>query len=282
MDFATRMTQPYEARHLLVFLLSFLAACPTSGPRYVPDLDRSKGLPDSPTKLMDLANRLTDVSLAELPPPLAHTDRAVAALEKALAVAPQLSFEIQWRLARACFLMTEGLGDKSQGHAYAVRGVEYARHARSLNDKRVEPHYFLALNMAKVAEATSDVHLIRAMVEPARQAAAINRAYDSAGPLRFLGKVYPSAPAWPVSVGNPEKAIETLELAVKVAPVPLNRVFLGEAYYHDEEYEAAERQLRLALRDPRASKLDAQWKKEAQDYLGRIAAGANSDPRTNF
>jgi len=269
-------------KHPVLVLLLMSAACPSSGPRYVPDLDRSKGLPDNPRKLIELADRLTHVPMAEKPPPLSRTDRAVAALEKALTTAPQYSFEIQWRLARGCFLMTEALGARSQSHGYAVRGVEYARQARSLNERRVEPHYFLALNMAKVAEATSDVHLVKAMVEPARQAAKIDMTYDDAGPLRFLGKVYLTAPAWPVSVGNPDKALETLARAVKAAPVPLNRVFLGQAYYQDEEYEAAEQQLRLALRDARASKLAERWKKEARDYLNRIAAGASSDPRTSF
>lgn len=263
-------------------LLFLLAACPSSGPRYVPDPDRSKGLTEDPAKLVALADQLTAVPLAEKPPPLARVDRAIAALEKALTLAPDRRFEILWRLARACFEMTESLSERTQKHGYAVKGVEYARLAQSLNDKRVEPHYFLALNLAKVAEATANVQLITRMVKPAQEAAKIDETYDDAGPLRYLGKVYLTAPAWPVSVGDPGKAIETLERAVKLAPVPLNRVFLGQAYYQDEEYEAAERQLRQALGDARVSRLDERWKKEAEDYLGRIAAGATTDPRTNL
>ena len=264
-----------------VFLL-LLVACPSSGPRYVPDPDRSKDLPLDPARLIALADQLTAVSLAEKPPVLAKTDRALAALERALSVAPDKAFAIQWRLSRACFLMTEVLGEKSQKHYYANRGTEYARKARSLNDKRVEPHYFLALNLSKVAEATSNVQLITTMVKPASRAAGIDETYDSAGPLRYLGKVYLMAPAWPVSVGDPGKAIDTLERAVKLAPIPLNRIFLGQAYYHDEEYEAAEQQLRQALGDPRVGRLGKRWKKEAEDYLSRITAGATTDPRTNL
>jgi tetratricopeptide (TPR) repeat protein len=133
--------------------------------------------------------------------------------------------------------------------------------------------------MAKVAETTSNVRLVKAMVEPAERAEKIEAKYDDAGPLRFLGKVYLTAPAWPVSVGNPDKAIEMLERAVKLASVPLNRIFLGQAYYHDEEYELAEKQLRRALVDGRAKRLTERWRKEAREYLNRIAAGATSDPR---
>jgi tetratricopeptide (TPR) repeat protein len=252
--------------------------CPASGPRYIPDPDRARGLPSDPERLIQLADQLTAVPLSEKPPPLAKVDRAVAALENALAADPRRIFDAQWRLSRSCFLMTEGLSSKRQIRSYAVRGVEYARQARSHNVKRVEPHYFLALNMAKVAETTYDVHLVKAMVIPAKRAAKIDERYDDAGPLRFLGKVYLTAPAWPVSVGNPDKAIETLERAVKLAPVPLNRIFLGQAYYHDEEYELAEKQLRRALSDGRAKRVDERWKKEARDYLSRIAAGGE-DPR---
>lgn len=274
--------RPAKPTLTLSVVLVLLSACPSSGPRYVPDPDRDRGLPADVTRLIALADQLTAVPLAEEPPPLAKSDRAIAALEKARSLAPQRAFDIQWRLARACFLMTEALSDKSQQHNYAIRGSEYARGAQSLNDKRVEPHYFLALNQAKVAEATSNVQLIKAMVEPAKKAARIDETYDDAGPLRYLGKVYLTAPAWPVSVGDPGKAIETLERAVKLAPVPLNRVFLGQAYYHDEEYDAAERQLRQALGDPRVGRLDKRWRKEAEDYLGRIAAGSTTDPRTNL
>jgi len=263
-------------------LCTLLGGCFGSGPRYVPDADRNKDLPSDVDELIRLADRMTDVRLAEKPPPLSTTDRALAALERAVALGPKQPFEVYWRLSRACFMMTEGLDDKVQFHAFARRGVDYAQRARSLAPRRVEPHYFLALNTAKVAEATANAHLIQSIIEPAEQAMKIDEKYDDAGPLRILGKVYLTAPAWPVSVGSPEKAIDMLRRAVALAAVPLNRIFLGEAYYHDEEYDLAEKLIRQALSDGQANRLGERWKKEAQDYLNRIAAGDVDDPRTNF
>jgi tetratricopeptide (TPR) repeat protein len=274
------MTNLHLAMAVAAVLLN--VGCPTSGPRYVPDADRSKDLPADPQALIRLADRLANARLSEKPPPLSRTDRALAALERALELKPADRYEVFWRLSKTCFLMTELVEDKVQLHAFALRGVEYAQRARRLNSRRIEAHYFIALNTAKLAEVTSNVKLIQSMVEPAQKAARIDEKYDDAGPLRFLGKVYLTAPAWPVSVGNPEKAVETLKRAVELAPVPLNRVFLGEAYYLDEEYELAEEHLREALNDGRANRLDDRWRKEAQDYLNRIAAGDHTDPRTNL
>ena len=266
-------------RHTAAVLTVWLTVgCGGPGTRYIRDPDRARGLPVHPELLVKLADQLTAVPLSERPPSLATVDRAIAALENALAADPKWAFETQWRLSRACFLMTERLSARFQIRSYASRGVEYARQARGRKAGRVEPHYFLALNLAKVAETTYDVRLVKSMVKPARRAAAINAKYDDAGPLRFLGKVYLSAPAWPVSVGNPDKAIEMLERAVRLAPVPLNRIFLGQAYYHDEEYELAEQQLRTALADGRIKRVDRRWIKEARDYLGRMAGGGQ-DPR---
>lgn len=256
-----------------------LTGCPSSAPVFIADDDRTKGLPRDPEELVRLSDAMLKGKHSEKAPEVRQADRGLAALEKALKRGHPNRFEIYWRLSRACFVMTEGVENENQRHVYARRGVEYAQQAVKSDGKRVEGYYYLALNTAKVAESTSNVKLMKSVVEEAKKAAAINDGFDDAGPLRILGKVYITAPAWPVSVGSPERAVEVLSRAVSLAPVPLNQFFLAEALYHDEEYERAEELLRKALQDSRVNRVAERWRKEAEDYLKRLGTGSHTDPR---
>jgi len=75
-----------------------------------------------------------------------------------------------------------------------------------------------------------------------------------------------------VSIGDREKAVEVLERAVKLAPVPLNRLFLAEAYFHDDEYEKAREILESVLQLPPEQGLAPRWRSEAESYLKRVRA----------
>lgn len=236
-----------------------LAACPTPKPRFVPK-NGDAGLPDDPKALIALADQLT----AKEPATLENLDRAQAALTKAEQKAP--SFISRWRLARACFLMTALLKNKQQLVEVARAGMAHGETAAKLEPQRVEGHYYLALNMARVAEAKWKITYVKPMVAAGERARKLDATYDHAGPLVFLGKVYLTAPAWPVSVGNTEKAVKLLEEAVKIAPRPLNRLFLGQAYLEEEEEAKAKEQLTLALQ----GKLEDRWRREAQAALKRI------------
>ena len=60
--------------------------------------------------------------------------------------------------------------------------------------------------------------LVREMEREFKTAAALDAAFDYAGPERNLGLLYREAPGWPVSIGSKRKARELLEQAVKLAP----------------------------------------------------------------
>lgn len=259
-------------RLLLVSLVVMVGACGPSGPRYVSDPQRLRGLPDDPRKLVSLADTLTAAD--GLSP--RRTDRALAALEKALRRGHPKPYEVHWRTARACFLMTEQLPNTHQKLGYARVGRNAARRAVAIDKQRVEGYYYLALTTAKVAEAENSMSLIKPMLRLGEKAAALDKSYDSAGPLRFLGKIYLTAPAWPVSVGSPGKAVELLERAVQIAPEPLNMLFLGEAYYHDEEYEDAARLIRQALVQGKAAGMHDRWQREGERYLRKACSKADS------
>jgi tetratricopeptide (TPR) repeat protein len=253
-------------RPVVLHILLTLTSCRTPGLVYLSDPARFKNLPDEIDELVKLSD-----GIATAPhPSVREIDRALAALEKADHLGPKDPFEILWRLARACFLMTGELPNNDQSLGYAARGRDYATSALQINRARVEPHLYLAYNLAKIAEAKSSLKYIRPMVAEAQEAARIDERYDGASPLRFLGKVYLTAPAWPVSIGSADKALEYLERAVQLAPNPMNHLFLGEAYYSDEQYGKAKQLIQRALREPGRASLDARWKKEAEEYLRRL------------
>ena len=169
-------------------------------------------------------------------------------------------FDVRWRLARVFFRLAHLQRTESKIVSFALYGQTHARQAMGIRPKRVEPHYYLALNLAKVAEAKRQLALITSLVKVAEKAEAIDPTIDHGGPLVILGKVYLEAPAWPVSVGNIEKAVSYLERAVQVAPIAQNRIFLGQAYYEDDQPKLAERELRAALRQVgQGAVVEARW-----------------------
>ncbi len=255
-----------------------LVACGGTAPTTPFDPGRFAGLPAGVDALIDLADQL--VARTGQPPAEAvrSLDRAVAALERASRQASPRQFEALWKLARACFLICGVLTSKARMEHYARLGRDTAALAAIHNSKRVEPHYYRALCLGRLAEATNKLKQVQYMIEDARMAANIDPTFDDAGPLRFLGKVYITAPAWPVSVGSPEKAIEYLRQAVTIAPVPLNRLFLGEALFHDEEYEEAAAHLRQALTEGQRTGMDPRWQKEGAAYLRRIDFRSATSP----
>lgn len=233
----------------------------------MPSKDRAADLPDSPQALVSMADELVAAKPAEL----AALDRADAALRRALSRSRgKARFPVLWRLSRVSFLTTLRLSDPTQLAEVARRGMDQAQEAMKVDDKRVEPHYYRALNMAQVASATSTRSMVKPMVKAAERAAEIDAAYDQAGPLLFLGKVHLTAPAWPISVGNAEKAVQYLERAVAISPRPIARLFLGQAYFEDDRESEAKTQLEQALREAKTGDIEPRFRKEALETLEQI------------
>ena len=254
------------------------AACPAAAPLYVRGAAVTEGLPEAPEALV----RLADEALATRPRTLATTDRALAALERALAAPGADRFEVSWRLARACSEMAEQLPANAQKLQHAERGVTAAEEAVALAPGRVEGHYYLGLDLAQVAETSSDMKMVESILTVAKAAVDIDPGYADAGPLRFLGKLYITAPPWPSSVGSPAKGVEALERAVELAPVAINRLFLGEAYYHDDDFSRAQELIEHAIEQGRDGSLEGRWVKEANDYLQRMGDRSAMDEESGF
>ncbi|MCK5797575.1 MAG: hypothetical protein KAI47_10350 [Deltaproteobacteria bacterium] len=247
---------PGHAALLVTAATLLLGACPASPPRFVPK--KAGALPDDPQALV----ALVDAIEAQKAPHLDALAHAREALKKALPKHPK-PFAVHWRWARTTFLMTGVLQNKTQCVEIAQEGMVQAKEAIKLDPKRVEGHYYLALNMARVAQTQSKLTYIKPMLAAAKRAQKIDPNFDHAGPLAFLGKVYLTAPAWPMSVGNSEKAVALLEEAVRKADRPLLHLFLGQAYLAEDEPEKAKMQLEIALKGD----LSPRWRREAQEAL---------------
>jgi tetratricopeptide (TPR) repeat protein len=183
-------------------------------------------------------------------------------------VAGNLSDDIA--LARESALRAEASADEDVQRQAAQRGIAAAERALAIAPERVEPHYYLAVNLGLLArvEPMRALSLVKRLEGEAKLAAAIDERFEHAGPLRALGSVYARAPGWPVSVGDPDRAVQLLERAVAMAPdFAINHLMLGEAYFAAERLTDAEREIRQALPN-----LPSHWHAEANAYLGKIRA----------
>lgn len=232
---------------------------------WTPSPDRMTGLPTTVEALIALA----DEQVGQPTLTADGIDRGLAALERAAGMGGAPPFAVHWRLARGYFLLTEQVSLSGAGEGYARKGMSHGELAVTQDGERVEGHYYLALNMVKTVEASSEVEKLKPMMKVARRAADIDPAYDSAGPLRLIGKVYMVAPEWPTSVGDRDEAVDTLKKAVSLAPTPMNRLFLGQAFYHVDDFDKATVHIRRALKAP---DLEKRWRDEGKDYLMRMGA----------
>lgn len=166
------------------------------------------------------------------------------------------AYDVQWRLARSYAALSEPDGDARSTAVPA--GLQAAKRAIEVAGDRVEGHYYMAqLHGFNALLQKGDTRpLIQSFVSEAEAAIKADEKYDSAGPLRILGVLYARAPKEPVSLGDPEKAVQFMGRAVAAAPdYPPNQFFLAEAFVADERYTDAE----AALATARKLLPDAKW-----------------------
>ena len=251
---------------MALVLLPLGGCAPRQRPTYVPDPQSARGLPADPIALVSLADELSG---AKGPGALAALERARAALQRALERGHPQPFAVHWRLARACLQITGKTQQRARRLAAAHEGVEHGRKASLLQPLRAEGFYYLALNLGRLAEGERRLSLVKPMVAAGERARLLDANFDGAGALVFLGKVYLTAPAWPVSVGDTQKALRCLTEAVQRAPQsPMARLFLAQALAAEEEYAAARAQLKRAM----GMGLEKRWRLEAEQALTEVEA----------
>lgn len=128
------------------------------------------------------------------------------------------------------------LGELEQTDAkkpYFEKGYYFADLLRRKSPIQVEGHYWLALNLGRLCDfigAGRALLMVPEIVEHLEAALSLDQTYDQAGPLRVLGRIRLKAPNWPLSEGDPIRAVQLLRRAAEIAPEnSTNHLYLAEA-----------------------------------------------------
>lgn len=203
-------------------------------------------------------------------------EEAIDAYTKVLEANPE-NYEAHWKIARAYFLLGDMLDEiqenSSKHKELGKEGMRYGERASALNPLGIEGHYYYGLCLAKY---TLGISFLTALTEGLaskyethmEQALAINKNYDSAGPLMALGRYWHKIP-WPKR--DMKKSIAYLEEAIANAPMNIRgRFYLAEAYLKVKQKDLAKEQLTIATQLPVDLKeeISAQrWNEKAQTLL---------------
>ena len=139
-----------------------------------------------------------------------------------------------WQFARACYDRAEFATNSAQKIGLARQGLAAARASIALQPKVAAAHFYLAMNLGQLADATRTLGGLKLVSEMEREFKAahdLDAAFDYAGPDRSLGLLYRDAPGWPISVGSRAKARKHLERACELSKAyPDNQLTLLEAW----------------------------------------------------
>jgi len=167
-------------------------------------------------------------------------------------------------LARTSFDVADLATNSAMRAEFARTGIAVCRHWLARESNSAPGHYYLAMNLGKLAEAEAPslaaYRLVHEVEREFKAAAELDVRFDHAGPARTLGELYFQAPGWPFSIGSKRKAREWLERAAALAPeYPENQLNLAEA--------------QLKWREPQAfaatmKNLDARWPAAQTNFTG--------------
>ncbi len=182
-------------------------------------------------------------------------------------------------LARTSFDFTELATNTTQCAEIAKRGIGVCRTWLARDPQAGAAHYYLAMNLGKLAEAEAPslgaYKLVHEVEHEFTTAAALDVHFDFAGPARNLGELYFQAPGWPLSIGSNHKALEWFERAVTLAPdYPENLLNLAEArlkWHQTKEFLAVMEKLELLWPSARTRFTGEHWERDWLDWQTRRA-----------
>jgi hypothetical protein len=164
------------------------------------------------------------------------------------------SYEVQWRLGRAMFL----LGDEAPD-CFRL-GITHGQMAAKLEPAQVEGHFWLGVNQALYAEHGRGLGAALLVVKARghlKRAVAIRESYHGAGPLRVLGRLYHKAP-WFLG-GSPMRSRLSYERALSLAPAnSVTLLYAAELAIERGDLNRAARILQKIVDSP----LDPDWEFE--------------------
>jgi tetratricopeptide (TPR) repeat protein len=194
------------------------------------------------------------------------------------------SYEAMWRVARAYAWVAHTQPNRLFKKAMAVKSMEWAEHAKTLQPARVEGHYFYALS---VGEYAMTVGIMKAVMDgvagkietSALEAYALDREFEYGGAMTVLGRYYYVLP-WPKrDLDRSRRYLE--DLKTRYPGRLLGRFYLAETYYALGEKEKARAELEFVLRNDPLSGTELDQpppKAAAREALTRWFPGATPYP----
>lgn len=187
---------------------------------------------------------------------------------------PQSFSELVAR-AQLLHILTELHRDQEDRQPSVETGLKVASELSARFPDHVESSYYTAIFLGRQAQnqGLSALATVKKVEKLALAAVDKDPTFDAAGPLRFLAMLYLNAPAWPVSIGDIDRAREFAVEAVETADVPTNWIVLAGILAEDGEKEKAKSLLENALAaqgDPYWKRAKIIWEPRARELLRRI------------
>ena len=174
-----------------------------------------------------------------------------------LAAREPTNYEAWWRLARARYYVGDREKDQSKKTRVFQSGVEAAKKAVALDDKRVEGHFWFGANEGEYADlkgALQSLGLVKTIRKEFEAALAINPAYENGAIYSALGQIDLNLPR--LLGGNERRGIERLEEGMRVGPGNAElKVTLAEVYIKKGRRDEAKKLIEsvLSMNDPARS-----------------------------
>jgi tetratricopeptide (TPR) repeat protein len=157
--------------------------------------------------------------------------QATLAVEQLTAREPS-NYEAWWRLARLKYYLADREKDSSRKSKMLQSGLDAAKKAVVIDDKRVEGHFWFAANEGEYADlkgVLQSLNLVKTIRKEFETALAINPAYENGAIYSALGQIDLNLPR--LLGGNEHRGIERLEAGLKVGPTNAElAVTLAEVY----------------------------------------------------
>jgi tetratricopeptide (TPR) repeat protein len=169
------------------------------------------------------------------------------------------------RAANCLAFLAENGEDSSLQLTDAKRGRELAEGVANRLPQNGLAHYLAAYLTGLEAERDTfrGLDLVPVIEREAQLAAGLAPGLDFGGPDRMLGELYLRAPGFPVSIGDPGKAVEHFRRAVAQSPrFAENRLGLVKALLEEENFaEACHELKRLLMLFPPDKEQENLWRK---------------------
>lgn len=197
-----------------------------------------------------------------------NIEQAIELLEKALAGEPQ-NGDLLWTLAKAYLY----LGDRTTDQKLAVyeKGKAYADQAVEVVPNNPHGHYWQGALMGRIGQTRgvlNSLFMVRPLQEAMERVLELDDRYADAH--YALSSLYDQAPGWPLSVGNKNKALEHIEIALEIEPDnPEYKVQYATVLLSHKRRDEALEVLMEAFESPEME-IDEILRKDAEALLAKL------------